>query len=68
MDRLGDCLEVTARASDGTIEAIEDVPAGKMRFEILEIRFSESSRFDGNKPYPHPHVICLKCKKILDPE
>ncbi|MBM4289833.1 MAG: transcriptional repressor [Deltaproteobacteria bacterium] len=36
--------------------------------EVLEIRFSESSRFDGNKPYPHPHVICLKCKKILDPE
>jgi Fur family peroxide stress response transcriptional regulator len=36
--------------------------------EILEIQFSESSRFDGNKPYPHPHVICLKCKKILDPD
>ena len=36
--------------------------------EILEIRFSESSRFDGNKPYPHPHVICLKCKKIIDPD
>ena len=36
--------------------------------EVLEIRFSESSRFDGNKPYPHPHVICLKCKKILDPD
>ena len=36
--------------------------------EVLEIRSSESSRFDGNKPYPHPHVICLKCKKILDPD
>jgi Fur family peroxide stress response transcriptional regulator len=36
--------------------------------EILEIQFSESSRFDGNKPYPHPHVICLNCKKILDPD
>jgi Fur family transcriptional regulator, peroxide stress response regulator len=36
--------------------------------EILEIHFSDSSRFDGNKPYPHPHVICLKCKKIIDPE
>lgn len=36
--------------------------------EILEIRFSECSRYDGNKPYPHPHVICLKCNKILDPE
>ena len=28
IDRLGDRLEVTARAPDGTIEAIEDVPAG----------------------------------------
>jgi Fur family peroxide stress response transcriptional regulator len=36
--------------------------------EVLEIRYSEGSRFDGNKPYPHPHVICLKCKKILDPD
>ena len=36
--------------------------------EVLEIRFSESSRFDGNKPYPHPHIICLKCKKIQDPD
>jgi Fur family transcriptional regulator, peroxide stress response regulator len=36
--------------------------------EVLEIRFSESSRFDGNKPYPHPHMICLKCKKIQDPD
>lgn len=36
--------------------------------EVLEIRFSESNRYDGNMPYPHPHVICLKCKKILDPD
>jgi Fur family transcriptional regulator, peroxide stress response regulator len=36
--------------------------------EILEIRFSKNSRFDGNKPYPHPHVVCLKCNKIIDPE
>jgi Fur family transcriptional regulator, peroxide stress response regulator len=36
--------------------------------EVLEIRLSESSRFDGNKPYPHPHVICLQCQKIIDPD
>ncbi len=36
--------------------------------EVLEICGAEGSRFDGNKPYPHPHVICLKCKKILDPD
>jgi Fur family peroxide stress response transcriptional regulator len=37
--------------------------------EVLEIRFSEiSNRYDGNKPYTHPHIICIKCKKILDPD
>ena len=37
--------------------------------EVLELGFPEGvNRYDGNKPYPHPHVICLKCKKIMDPE
>jgi Fur family peroxide stress response transcriptional regulator len=37
--------------------------------EVLVISFSEiSNRYDGNKPYPHPHIICIKCKKILDPD
>jgi Fur family peroxide stress response transcriptional regulator len=37
--------------------------------EVLEITFaSVGSRYDGNKPYPHPHVICTKCGQILDPE
>jgi Fur family peroxide stress response transcriptional regulator len=36
--------------------------------EALELGFSDgSNRYDGNKPYPHPHVICLKCRKIIDP-
>ena len=36
--------------------------------EVLEIGFPDgSNRYDGNKPYPHPHVICIKCKKIVDP-
>ena len=36
--------------------------------EVLELGFSDgSNRYDGNKPYPHPHVICTKCKKIIDP-
>ncbi|WP_300457545.1 transcriptional repressor [Desulfobacula sp.] len=35
--------------------------------EILELGFPDgSNRYDGNKPYPHPHVICIKCKKIVD--
>ena len=37
--------------------------------EVLELGFPDgSNRYDGNKPDPHPHVICIKCKKIVDPE
>ena len=37
--------------------------------EVLEIGFSDgSNRYDGNKPYPHPHLICTKCKTIIDPD
>jgi Fur family transcriptional regulator, peroxide stress response regulator len=35
--------------------------------EVLEIAFPDgSNRYDGNKPYPHPHIICVRCKKIVD--
>jgi Fur family peroxide stress response transcriptional regulator len=37
--------------------------------EVLELGFSgDDNRYDGNKPYPHPHLICIRCQKILDPE
>jgi len=37
--------------------------------EVLELGFPEgSNRYDGKRPYPHPHVMCLKCKKIVDPD
>ena len=37
--------------------------------EILEIAFPDgSNRYDGNRPFPHPHVICVRCKKIIDPD
>ncbi|MFW6081940.1 MAG: Fur family transcriptional regulator [Desulfosalsimonas sp.] len=36
--------------------------------EILELGFPDgSNRYDGNKPYPHPHVICIRCGKIIEP-
>jgi len=36
--------------------------------EVLELGFPDgSNRYDGKKPYPHPHVICTKCRKIIDP-
>jgi len=35
--------------------------------EVLELGFPDgSNRYDGNKPFPHPHVICVRCKKIVD--
>lgn len=37
--------------------------------EVLELGFSDDgNRFDGNKPYPHPHLVCIKCKNIIDPD
>ena len=37
--------------------------------EILELGFAnQSSRYDGNKPYPHPQLICVRCQRIIYPE
>lgn len=37
--------------------------------QVLELGFSDdSNRYDGNKPYDHPHVVCTICKQILDPD
>lgn len=40
----------------------------KREGEVLELEFSDlGNRYDGNRPYPHPHVICTECGKIIDP-
>jgi Fur family peroxide stress response transcriptional regulator len=37
--------------------------------EVLELEFSGAeNRYDGHKPYPHLHLICMKCRRIIDPE
>lgn len=37
--------------------------------EILEIGCADGgNRYDGKKPYPHPHLICVRCKSIQDPD
>ena len=37
--------------------------------EVLELGFHDgNNRYDGNRPFPHPHVICTQCRKIMDPE
>ncbi len=46
-----------------TVALLKDVD------EVLELGFADgSNRYDGNKPYPHPHVICTRCRKIMDPD
>jgi Fur family peroxide stress response transcriptional regulator len=37
--------------------------------EAVEIAFAgRGSRYDGRKPYSHPHIVCLECGRIIDPE
>jgi Fur family peroxide stress response transcriptional regulator len=36
--------------------------------QVLEIDLRDDSHYDGNRPQPHPHLICLKCNQILDGE
>lgn len=35
--------------------------------QVLELGFSDdSSRYDGRQNSPHPHLICVSCKSIVD--
>ena len=36
--------------------------------QVLEIELRDDSHYDGNRPQPHPHLICIKCNKIIDGE
>jgi len=46
-----------------TIQLLKDLD------QVLELGFAHhSNRYDGNIPYPHPHLICVKCEKIIDPD
>lgn len=37
--------------------------------EVLELGFSnDDNRYDGGRPYPHPHLICVSCRMIMDPQ
>ena len=37
--------------------------------EVLELEFSGiENRYDGNNPHPHLHLMCIKCRRIIDPE
>jgi Fur family peroxide stress response transcriptional regulator len=34
--------------------------------QVLEIDLRDDSHYDGNRPEPHPHLICSKCNRIVD--
>jgi Fur family peroxide stress response transcriptional regulator len=34
--------------------------------QVLEIDLRDDSHYDGNRPRPHPHLICMRCAKIVD--
>jgi Fur family transcriptional regulator, peroxide stress response regulator len=34
--------------------------------EVLEIDLRDDSHYDGNRPEPHPHLICMSCRQIID--
>jgi Fur family peroxide stress response transcriptional regulator len=34
--------------------------------QVLEIDLRDDSHYDGNRPYPHTHLICMRCNKIVD--
>ena len=36
--------------------------------QVIEINLHDDSHYDGNRPQPHPHLICLKCNRIIDGE
>ena len=40
----------------------------KDKGEVLEIDLPDDNRYDGNKPFPHPHLICIRCNRIMDGE
>lgn len=36
--------------------------------QVLEIDLHNDSHYDGNRPQPHPHLICVQCNRIIDAE
>ena len=63
-DRISDQFPTTSLATVyKTLNVLKEID------EVLELGFSDGdNRYDGNKPYPHPHLICVRCRKIIDLE
>jgi Fur family peroxide stress response transcriptional regulator len=51
----------------GTVYKTVTLP--KEMGEVLVLDFGDDSNpYDGHRPYPHPHLVCLECKYIIDPD
>ena len=61
-DRLREQFPTTSLATVyKTLTLLDDMG------EVLELGFGdEGSRYDGNNPHPHPHLICIRCHRIAD--
>ncbi len=36
--------------------------------QVLEIDLRDDCHYDGNRPIPHPHLVCTRCNEIVDGE
>ncbi len=64
-DIYGQLHEVFPGVSQATV--YRNIMLIKSMGEVLELGFADgSNRYDGNRPYPHPHLVCIRCKRILD--
>jgi Fur family transcriptional regulator, peroxide stress response regulator len=34
--------------------------------QVMEIDLRDDSHYDGSRPQPHSHLICMKCNQIVD--
>ena len=34
--------------------------------QVFEVDLRDESHYDGNRPHPHPHLVCMQCNKIVD--
>ncbi len=34
--------------------------------QVYEVDLHDDAHYDGNRPQPHPHLICMKCNRIVD--
>jgi len=34
--------------------------------QVIEIDLRDDRHYDGNRPEPHSHLICMRCNKIMD--